>query len=140
MSKDWVLWSLKKLERKNLEDKMYRLNLTLVENDVKVDRIIYSAELKPLSLPLGKNEVRKLKEHLGMFSIKNCKKWVFWVQVILKGVFLATLEIKFLGNTWLIILKSNEKTIQWMNLALQHVWNDTNTRQETTWGLKNYEP
>ena len=37
------------------------------------------------------------------------------------------------------ILKNNEKTLQKMNPAVQHAWNDTNTRQKTTWDLKDYK-
>ena len=76
-------------ERKNLEDKVFRLNLTLIEGDFKLDRRFYGTELKPLSIPRGRSELRKPREHFKMFFTKKCEKWVFWVQVILKVIFLA---------------------------------------------------
>ena len=64
---------LEKLKGKNLEVKVLRLNLTLIEGGFKLDRIFYGAQLKPLSFPHGWSQVRKLKEDLGMFSTKNVK-------------------------------------------------------------------
>ena len=127
---------MKKLERKNLEHKLFRLNLTSIEGDSKLDRIFYGAELKPLSFQHGKIEVRKLKGQLGLFSKNKCKNWAFWLQVMLKEIFLAKIESKTVGRYLVEIHERRWKNSAKKNLAPHHAWNNTNMRQETTCDLK----
>ena len=91
---------------------MFRLNLTLIEGDFNLDRNFYGGKLKPLSFPHGKNEVRKLEEQLGLFSIKNLKKSFSSPSNLERGFFKKKLKVKLSEDNWLIFLESIEKTLR----------------------------